>query len=130
MRHLRRERHNRSVKTPVRELVVVHTDIDFLADLSGGWLRLLGYACWAVPAGLCLLGCASWAEASCTPTAEGVPQLATLQLNMEQSSQWVLLPLSIKECLRVASAAALGISLGPPFLPECMHMACAVMIQP
>jgi len=30
-----RERHNRSVKTPLRRLVVVHPDSQFLADLSG-----------------------------------------------------------------------------------------------
>ena len=33
-----RERRNKSLKMPVRELVVVHTDEAFLADLTGEWL--------------------------------------------------------------------------------------------
>eukprot|EP00887_Chlorella_sp_A99_P005236 scaffold1.g5236.t1 len=32
-----RERHGRSVKVPVRELIVVHPDADFLADIAGKW---------------------------------------------------------------------------------------------
>ena len=31
-----RERHNRSLKMPVRELTVVHPDQGFLADITGG----------------------------------------------------------------------------------------------
>ena len=30
-----RERHNRPVKTPLRELVVVHPDESFLSDIAG-----------------------------------------------------------------------------------------------
>jgi hypothetical protein len=36
-----RERRNKPLKMPLTELVVVHTDKDFLADIEGGW-------CWAV----------------------------------------------------------------------------------
>ncbi len=30
-----RERHNRPIKTPLRELVVVHPDESFLSDIAG-----------------------------------------------------------------------------------------------
>ena len=33
-----RERHSKSVKMPVREVVVVHPDQAFLDDLTGGWV--------------------------------------------------------------------------------------------
>ena len=32
-----RERHNRPVKTPLRELVVVHPDEAFLSDIAGAF---------------------------------------------------------------------------------------------
>ena len=70
-----RDKHNKSLKMPVRELTVVHSDAAFLADLTGRWVDARG---WVGGCGGWSAEAKGWAGAQLGGRASGCAQYVPL----------------------------------------------------